>query len=69
MPYGSHNLGNNSKPLFEDRTGLGLDPVGGEFQPSFETGYASGGAHLIFVLKDKLFFSCDSNGVHSIADF
>jgi hypothetical protein len=39
MPYGSHNLGNNSRTLFEDGTGPGLDPVGREFQPSFETGY------------------------------
>ena len=59
----------NLTPLFEDGPGSGLEPVGGEFQPSFETGYAGGGAHLIFVLKDKLFFSCDSNGVHSISDF
>ena len=51
MPYGSHNLGNNSKLLFEDGTGPGIDPVGGEFQPSFETGYPGGGAYLIFVLN------------------
>jgi hypothetical protein len=37
--------------LFENGTGPGLDPVGGEFQPPFETGYPGGGAYLIFVLK------------------
>ena len=42
----------NPTPLFEDGPGPGLEPVGGKFQPSFETGYLSGGAHLIFVLKD-----------------
>jgi hypothetical protein len=47
MPYGSHNLGNNSRTLFEDGTGPGLDSVGGEFQPSFETDYPGGGACLI----------------------
>ena len=34
-------------PLFEDGTGPGLEPVGGEFQPSFETVHPGGGAHLI----------------------
>ncbi|MGD2000847.1 MAG: hypothetical protein PVJ00_09785, partial [Desulfobacterales bacterium] len=43
-------------PLFEDGPGPGLEPVGGEFQPSFETGYAGGGAHLIFKLKNLLQF-------------
>jgi hypothetical protein len=33
----------------------GLDPVGGEFQPPFETGYPGGGAHLIFVLSGTEF--------------
>jgi len=41
----------NPNPLFEDGPGPGLGPVGGEFQPSFETGCPGGGAHLIFVLK------------------
>ena len=54
VPYGNHNLGNNSKPLFEDETGPGLDPVGGEFQPSFETDYPGGGAYLIFVLNQSV---------------
>jgi hypothetical protein len=40
-------LGTNLKTVFEDGPGLGLDPVGGEFQPQFETGYPGGGAHLI----------------------
>jgi len=33
--------------VFEGEPGPGLEPVGGEFQPSFETGYAGGGAHLV----------------------
>jgi hypothetical protein len=37
--------------LFEDGTGLGLEPVGGEFQPSFETGYPGGGAYLYSVVS------------------
>jgi hypothetical protein len=37
--------------LFEGGIGPGLEPVGGEFQPLFETGYPGGGAYLIFVLK------------------
>jgi hypothetical protein len=40
-------LGINPNPLFKDGPGSGLEPVGGEFQPSFETGYTGGGAHLI----------------------
>ncbi|MGD9351622.1 MAG: hypothetical protein PVI72_01740, partial [Desulfobacterales bacterium] len=32
--------------LFEDGSGPGLDPVGREFQPSFETVRAGGGAYL-----------------------
>jgi hypothetical protein len=46
MHYGSHNVGNNSKPLFEEGTGPGLEPVGDEFQPSFLIAYPGGGAHL-----------------------
>jgi len=42
-----------SSPLFEDGTGPGLVPVGGEFQPRLETGYPGGGAHLIFVLTPR----------------
>jgi len=45
-------LGTNPAfPLFEDEPGPGLEPVGGEFQPPFETGYTDGGAHLIVELK------------------
>ena len=33
--------------LIDDGTGLGLEPVGGEFQPSFETVHPGGGAHLV----------------------
>ena len=39
----------NPNPLFEDGPGTGLDPVDGEFQPSFETGYPGGGAYLIYI--------------------
>ena len=38
----------NPNSLFEDGTGPGLEPVGSEFQPSFETVYPGDGAHLIF---------------------
>ncbi|MGA9261414.1 MAG: hypothetical protein WBV95_05535, partial [Desulfobacterales bacterium] len=31
--------------------GPGLEPVSGEFQPSFATGYPGGGAHLILGLN------------------
>jgi hypothetical protein len=41
----------NPTPLFEDGPGQGLEPVGGEFQPSLEIGYPGAGAHLIFVLN------------------
>jgi hypothetical protein len=44
-------LGANPKPLFEDEPGPGLEPVGGEFQPSFETVHSGGGTYLIFVSK------------------
>jgi hypothetical protein len=44
-------LATNPSPLFEDGQGPGLEPVGGEFQPQFETVYPGGGAHLIVVLK------------------
>jgi hypothetical protein len=44
-------LGTNPNSLFKDGPGSGLEPVGGEFQPSFETGYTGGGAHFIFVLN------------------
>jgi hypothetical protein len=50
-------LGINPAPLFDDVTGPGIEPVGGEFQPSFATVHPGGGAHLfsllhsIFVLK------------------
>jgi hypothetical protein len=36
--------------FFEDGTGAGLEPVGGEFQPSFETVHPGGGAHHFSVL-------------------
>jgi hypothetical protein len=32
--------------LFEDTTGQGLEPVGGEFQPSYETVHPGGGTYL-----------------------
>jgi hypothetical protein len=40
-------FGLNSIPLFEDGPGPVLEPVGGEFQPTFETVYPGGGAHLV----------------------
>ena len=40
-------LETNPNPLFEDGPGPGLEPVGGEFQPSFETIHPGGGAHLV----------------------
>jgi hypothetical protein len=43
----------HQKSLFKDGTGPGLEPVGGEFQPSFEIVHPGGGAHLIFVLIYK----------------
>jgi hypothetical protein len=33
-------------PVFEGGPGPVLDPVGGEFQPQFETAYPGGEAHL-----------------------
>jgi hypothetical protein len=36
--------------LFEDATGPGLEPVGGEFQPSSATAYSGGGAHFLTLL-------------------
>jgi len=52
IPRERLNIGDKlPTPLFEDGPGPGLEPVGGEFQPSFEIGYPGGGAHLIFVLK------------------
>jgi len=47
----------NPTLLFKDGLGPGLEPVGGEFQPQFETAYPGGGTHIftelhsIFVLK------------------
>ena len=43
-------LGTNPNLLFEDGPGPVLGPVGGEFQPSFETVHPGGGAHLFSVL-------------------
>jgi hypothetical protein len=36
----------NPNPLFEDGLGQGSEPVGGEFQPSFETVHLGGAATL-----------------------
>jgi hypothetical protein len=36
--------------LFKDGPGPGLEPVGGEFQPPFETVFPGGGAHHFSVL-------------------
>ena len=56
-------LGTNPNLLFEDGPGPVLEPVGGEFQPSFEIVHPGGGAHLfsvlhsIFVLNDNIHIS------------
>jgi hypothetical protein len=47
IPHERHNIGAYPKTLFEDGPGPGLEPVGGEFQPSFETVYPGSGADLI----------------------
>jgi hypothetical protein len=44
-------LGTNPPPLFGDRPGPGLEPVGGDFQPPFAIAHPGGGALLICVLK------------------
>ena len=41
IPRERHSIGDK-----QDGPGPGLEPVGGEFQPSFETGYSGGDAHL-----------------------
>jgi hypothetical protein len=46
MPPGSCDLHLNPNSLFEGRTGPGIEPVGGEFQPSFAIVHPGGGAHL-----------------------
>ena len=50
MPLGRHNLQTLSDSLFEDGPGPGIEPVGGEFQPSFETAHPGGDAYLFTVL-------------------
>jgi hypothetical protein len=45
MPLGRHTFRLNPNSLFKDGTGPGLEPVGGEFQPSFETVHPGGGAY------------------------
>jgi hypothetical protein len=47
IPHERHTIGANPNRLFEDGPGPGLEPVGGEFQPSFETVHPGGGAHLV----------------------
>jgi hypothetical protein len=44
-------LGTNPPPLFEDRPGPGLEPVGGGFKPSFAIAHPGGGAYFIFALN------------------
>jgi len=47
IPHERNTIGDtNLTPLFEDGPGPGLEPVAGEFQPSFETVHTGGGAHL-----------------------
>jgi hypothetical protein len=38
------------RPFFIHGPGPGLEPVDGEFQPSFATAHAGGGAHFITLL-------------------
>jgi hypothetical protein len=48
MPLGRHDLQTvHPNSLSEEGTGLGLETVGGEFQPSFETVHPGGGTHLV----------------------
>ena len=42
--------------LFEGAPGSGLETVGVEFQPSFETVHPGGGAHLFFVVNSIFVF-------------
>ena len=58
----------NTNPLFDDGPGPGLDPVDGEFQPSFETDYPGGGAYLIFVLKRDVTKAGPEAGSHLLLD-
>jgi hypothetical protein len=51
MPHGRHDLQAAFNLLSEKGAGPGLDPVGGEFQPSFETVHPGGGAHLFSELQ------------------
>ena len=59
MPLGRHKLQAASELIIRRRAWTGLEPVGGEFQPSFETPHPGGGPYLftvlhsIFVLKLK----------------
>jgi hypothetical protein len=47
MPFGRHDLQATYNLLSEIGTGPFLEPVGGEFQSSFETIHPGGGAHLV----------------------
>jgi hypothetical protein len=44
--HGRNNLQGQTTLFFEDGPGPVLEPVGGEFQPSFEIVHPDGGAHL-----------------------
>ena len=66
IPRERHNIGvHKPEPLFEDGPGPVLEPVGGEFQPSFETVHPGGGAYLF---PYYILFSClISNFKHQIS--
>ena len=63
MPVGRHDFQAVPNSLSEGRTGPVLEPVGGEFQPSFETVHPGGGAYLFRITlyfrrkptRDRLF--------------
>ena len=64
MPLDRHDLKAASDSFFEDGTGLVLEPLGGEFQPSFATAHAGGGAHLVRLCQ--LSRLCQASGVTQI---
>ena len=47
IPHEINTIGDKPDSLFYDGPGPGLETVGGEFQPSFETVHPGGGAHLV----------------------
>ena len=56
-------MGINPVLLFEDGPGLGIETVGGEFQPSFATVHPGGGAHPFSVLHSIFVLKAPSQSV------